>query len=326
MKKSKYIYLIIIFLLIFCIGCKGGEEEKKNDEESKGPPPALEQVRQLTDEIVDGTMAKEWAISLDKTKELQTTWNELFPELQKKGVPVDAVNKFVADMNTLSDYLISKTLNLPQKPSGEEMNKEQNQTEEQGQGHNNEQQSKPEGEEQGEQKQEEQKTQQNDQGDNAESQSSLEEENKNPKEILDKIDPMISVTREDLVIINSSVEVTKHIPEFMALFEGPIPPDVFKLKYLVRHLNVASKLGSWDVVTADFKSLMETWSAVQPKAMEVDPDLKIQLNQGITELNDVIIAQNTNLVGMKCNLIVENIDNLVKKIEDKEKEKEEEQK
>lgn len=333
MKRRKII-IIILVLCIIIIGCK--DKEKEEESESQSAPSALEQVQQQSDEIVTLTMAKDWAGSLEKAKELQSTWNELYPDIQKQGVKQEDVDAFVAGLNTLTDNLISKTLNLPQKPAEEEEKDEQSPDQEQDSEQASEEEKSGEQESQGqernsekasegedkEEKSEEQESGGQDQEQGTESQGD-EEEKKDPKKILDEIDPLLSASEGDLVIINSALEVTKHIPKLMSLFESPIPPDVFKLKYLVRHLYVASKLGDWDTVSSDFNSVKETWESVQPKALETGQNLEIQLAQSINELEDVINSENANLTGVKCNFIIEQIENLAKTIKEKEEEKKE---
>lgn len=334
MKRRRKIIIIILIVCIIITGCK--DKEKENESESQSVPSALEQVQQQSDEIVTLTMAKDWAGSLEKAKELQSTWNELYPDIQKQGAQQEDVDAFVAGLNTLTDNLILKTLNLPQKTAGEEK-KDEGSTD---QGQDSEQASEEEksGEQQSpgqeqtqgeesqgveEEKSKEQQSPGQEQEQGAESQGD-EEEKKNPKEILDEIDPLISASEEDLAIINSALEVTKYIPNLMSLFESPTPPDIFKLKYLVRHLHVASKLEDWDTASADLKSVKETWESVQPKVLETDEDLKTQLDQSINELEDVISSENANITGVKCNFIIEQIESLTKTIKEKEEEKKEE--
>ncbi len=367
MKNKKYIYIFILLLfLYFIIGCKGKEEEEKESgSESQKPPNALEQVQQLSDEIVTSTMGQDWPGSLDKVRELQTKWNELYPDLQKKGVGKEEVDAFVSDMNTLMDALISKTLNLPQKPpegqvqqnqskeeepqkqeQGQEGQQEQGQQsqdgeqEQQDQGSEQEQQDQGSEQEQqdqgGEQEQQDQggEQEQQDQGGEQEQQdqatqeeqgdSDTEEKDKDPKTVLEKMNPIISVAEADLQIINASVEVTKHIPEFMDLFKSEVPSELYKLKYLIRHLNVFAKLKDWEVVSAGLESVEETWNSVKSTVMETDEDMKIKLEQNITELKDVIDSKNANLTGVKSKLTIENIESVIKSIKEKEKSKEKE--
>lgn len=300
-KRNIYIYTLIIILLVSpLIGCKA-EEQTKSKSEKVSVPPTLEQIQELSDEIVKTTMIKDWAESLKKTNELQSLWNDLYPDLQKQGVPNDEVKAFVDDLDILTDYLISKSINIPQKSANEE-NKDENKE-------NDKNKEEKQGEEEKQSK-------------SSEDQNSFEGEKNDPKKVLEEIDPIISAIEEDLIIINSSIEVTKHIPKFMLLFDSPIPPNMFKLKYLTRHLNVASKLGNWDVSSNDFQNLSDSWESVKSETSEIDTDSKIQLNQCINELKDIITSKNSSLTGIKSNIIIENIENVIKKLEEKEKEKE----
>lgn len=345
MKKKIYLYMmIVIFMFAFMFGCTKKDEENKSEDESQDVPPTLEQMQQLADEVVLTTMAQNWASSLDKAKEFQTSWNDLYPDLQKKGVKKEDVDAFVQDLNTLTDLLISKNLTSPQpaKPEGtgmqgqEEQQTQSKETEQKSEdskeGENKEGENKEGGDDQGgeqkedEKKQEEQSQQGQEDKKQEEDISSIEDENKDPKKILQKIDPMISIDQENLDIINASVEVTKYIPEFMTLFKSTVPPNIYKLKYFVRHLNIASRQQNWEAVNNGISSFTQTWESVESTATEADEDLRITLNQNIEELKSVVESKKVNLIGVKSNVLIENLDNLIKKIEDKEKEKKEEEK
>ncbi|MCG8482911.1 MAG: hypothetical protein MJA31_06340 [Clostridia bacterium] len=345
--RKKVVICVYIFVLILLIGlitgCGGKEEEEKSERGAPDLPASFDQLQELSDEIVTKTMAKGWAESLDNVKEFQSAWADLYPDLEKQGVSETDVDAFVKDLNILSDLLISKTLNLPQKPPEKPSSQEEEKKPEEDSGQEQEKESESGGGQEGgeqeggegdtkkdAQKEEEKQKQEPESGGQQEEQdseqSSMTEEKKDPKKVLEEIDPILSATNEELIIVNAAVEVTQHIPKFMTSFKNPVPPDMYKLKYLVRHLDVASKLGDWETASGDMTSLSTTWSSLQPSAVEADPDLKIQLNQSIEEMKDVITSKNANLTGIKSKLVIEHIDALVKKMkeaEEKEKEKEE---
>jgi hypothetical protein len=354
MKRRKRIYLILIILLlgVVMIGCQSEDKEKaKEESDSQSIPSAMDQVQQLSDEIVTLTMAKDWAGCLNKVKELQSNWNALYPDIQKQGVSEEDVDAFVTHLNTLTDDLISKNLNLVQEQAKQEKTDGQSQEQspqqspqqspaqnsQQGQEQGSQQspqqspaqspqqspaQNSQQGQEQGSQQSPQQSPAQSPGQEQGTSQSS-EGESKNPEEILNEIDPIISASKEELTIIASSVEVTKYIPKFLSLFENPIPPNLFKLKYLVRHLYVMSKLEDWNTVSSDFKSIMDTWESVQPQVLETDANLRTQLVQSINELEDVIESENANLTGVKCNFIIQQIESVSNTIKEKETKKQE---
>lgn len=340
MRKKVVICVYILVLILFIgliTGCKGKEEEEKSERGAPDLPASFDQLQELSDEIVDKTMTKNWAESLDNVKEFQSTWADLYPDLEKQGVSEADVDAFVQDMNILSDLLISKTLNLPQKLPEEKPAPQEEEKSEDGQDQQQQSEDEPgskgmqqdsegdtkkatQSEEEKEPESSDQKTEEPSEG------SSMTEEKKDPQKVIEEIDPILSATKEELNIINSAVEVTQHLPKFMTSFKNPVPPDMFKLKYLVRHLDVTSKLGDWDMAISDMSNLSSTWSSLQPSAVEASPDLKIQLNQSIEELKDVITSKNANLTGIKSRLVIEQIDAIVKKLKDaeeKEKEKEE---
>lgn len=315
MRKKINIYILILLLFsIFFFGCKG-KEEKKSEDKSQEMPPLLEQVQEMTDDVVKAAISKDWSKSLDKVKNLQNKWNDLYPNLKKQGVPQDDVDNFVKDLNVLIDYLITKTMNLPKSSSGGEQKSDtgQQQTEQQPP-----EQEKQQQQAQGGGKEGQGGTQES--SDSQGSQKSSPMEEKKPEEILKEIDPIIKDSQEDLTIINASIEITKYMPKFMQLFKSNVPPDLFKLKYYIRHLDVASKMIKWDVAAMDMENISQTWDSVLPTAIQIDPDMKVQLDQSIKELKDVVASKNSNLTGIKTKVIMDDLEGLVKSIKQKAEE------
>ncbi|MPW26819.1 hypothetical protein GC105_13610 [Alkalibaculum sp. M08DMB] len=287
--KRLYIYLFIIVLLFTTItmGCNRKEEEKKAENEK--PPSTMKEFQKLTDQVVESTMEKKWADSLTKTKEIQSKWNELYPDLQKKGISKDNVDSFVKDLNVLSDALIAKTLELPAVEIQEE--------------------SKPPVDEQQSGEEESQQT--------SAQQSSDENEKKeqDPEKALLEVDPMLGITQQELVVVDASVELLKHIPNFILLFDAPVPAPVYQLKYLVYNTNLTSKKGNWNETDKTMKEINETWSTVETKALEANEDAKTQIDQSIKELEIVIKQRNERLVGLKSNVTIEVIEKLIEAFE-----------
>lgn len=319
MKKlySMLLTIILIFAVILT-GCKSNKEEKKSEGEK--PPSSLEELQKLTDEVLEAAMKKDWSGSLGKTKEVQTKWNELYPELQKKGVSKDDVDNFVKDLNTLSDSLITKTMTIPkteEKTKSEDSKSEDSQSEgSNSQESGDSQESKP-----GEVSQDKSKSGESKQA-STEPQISLEdkssqEKNKDPQKTLEEVDPLLEINGEELVIVSNSVELLKHIPKFTGLFGGKIPSDVLKLKYLLYHVNISAKKEDWEAANKTMTSIEEVWKSIEPKVAEVEESLKPQIAQSIKELKEVIEEKNKALSGMKSNVSIDNVEKLVKAIKDK---------
>jgi len=328
MKNRYLIYFVImvIFVSVFSVSCKKKEEPKK--EEDRKPPQSLEQVQELTEEIVKKTVEKDWLLSTEKTKELHMKWNEFYPDAQKKGLPKEKADEFNRDLNRLTDLLISKSLSLAkQKPEGmkEEEGKEKGSKEEGSKEEESKEDNKEDNkEENGEDKGKEQK--QDDSKESKDKDAKDEEENKDkedPKKVLEKAVPLVTANAKDLIIINASIELTKHIPIFMSLFESEVPPNVMKLKYLVRHIDVSSKLQKWDIAAVDIKEALETWVYIQPKVIEVKDTLAIQVQQSLTELVEVVELKDSTLTTIKSDVVIKNIEKIVDEFKKKAEQEEE---
>lgn len=312
MKKtfSVYILLICITLIIFS-GCKGKDQDKSQKGENKAPQ-ALEDVQTLSDEVVKAAMIKDWPTSLSKAKELQTKWNELYADLQKKGISETNVDSFIKDINKLSDALISKTMTMPKtevtKTEGGQQQLQQQQGNQQ-----NQQQGDQQNQQQGSQQQGSQQ-----QGNQQQGQQQTEIQPSKSQKILDEVDPTLSASEEELSIINDSIELMSSIPTFMGMYGGTVPADIYKLKYYVYHISITSKMGNWDEAITSINKMMEIWDNMELKISKIDEEQAIQIKQSLKELNTVVEERSLRLIGLKSNNAIEYIESAIKSFEEQE--------
>ncbi|RBP70172.1 hypothetical protein DES36_101229 [Alkalibaculum bacchi] len=331
MKKRIISALIIFALSCIMVGCFGEKEatKSKNSEKDK-PPNELKELQNEIDEVVKNTMKKDWTASLTKTKDIQTTWNELYPDLQEKGIAQESVDGFVDDLNTLSNSLIDMTLKLPkekQQQGGNQEQGSQQQTTQQGGGQgeggqggggtNQEQSQKassqPSNQSGGGQSEQQGGGEQGGQG-GSQQQDQI---NKDPQKALEKVDPTVDLNKEELSIVRNSIELQKHMNKFVSLFNVQAPGDLYQLKYLLHDINISSKEINWEKVNSSMKSTLNLWGSIEPKALEADKNLNLQLKQSINEVEDVVREKNEKLIGMKTKTSLELIEKLIKSFEEK---------
>ena len=333
LKKRLRIHIIIICILCFIIvGCSGGKEETKSkgNQETK-PPNTLDELQIKIDEVIQNTMKKDWTNSLTQTNEIQKIWNELYPELQGKGIAQENVDDFVGDLNTLSDSLIEQTLKMPKKEKKEGTSQEDSKQQQASpSGTGGQQQGGGQGQEggQGESQQvngalsENQTGGQGDQvgghGDQAGNEEQQNEEiNQDPKKALEEVDPTVELKQEELKIVRNAVELQKHINKFASLFSGKTPPDIYQLKYLIYDINISSKEGNWEKANTSMKNTQNLWSSMESQVEEKDKKLKLQLKQSINEIEDVLKENKNYIVGMKVKSTLELIEKLKTTFEEK---------
>ena len=254
-------------------------------------------------------MKKDWPTSLSKVKDLQSKWNELYADLQKKGIAEGNVDSFIKDINKLSDALISKTMTMPKT---EETKTQQGQQVQQGQQQG--------GQQQGDQQQGDQQQGNQQQGGQQQQvqQQQTEIQPSESQKILDEVDPTLSANEEELSIINDSIEVMSNLPAFMGLYGGAVPADIYKLKYYVYHISITSKMGNWDEAKASIDKLMETWDNLEMKIAKIDEEQAVQIKQSLKEINTVVEEKNTKLIGLKSNNAIEYIEAVIKTFEEQE--------
>lgn len=317
MKKRIISVLIIFTLSCILVGCFGEKEATKSKKSEKDKPPSeLKELQSEIDEVIKDTMKKDWTASLTKAKDIQTTWNELYPDLQEKGIAQESVDEFVDDLNTLSNSLIDMTLKLPKEEKKQGGNQEQGSQE----------QTTQQGNSQGEGGNQEQSQQANAQpsdqggGGQGEQQGGSQQQdqiNKDPQKALEKVDPTVELNKEELNIVRNSIELQKHMNKFVSLFNVQAPGDLYQLKYLLHDINISSKEMNWEKTNSSMKSALNLWSSIEPKALETDKNLNLQLKQSINEVEDVVKEKKEKIIGMKTKTSLELIEKLIKSFEEK---------
>lgn len=300
--------------------CQKEKEEEEMEKENSRLPQTLEQVEELSEEIVNSTMKKDWAKSTQKVKELHSKWNEFYPEAQKKGLSKDKTDAFNADLNQLTGLLITKTLSITGKDFAEDYIKQQeNQDTQDDQTQNQESQDNQEHTNSEDQKHNEQQNSgENPAERNDENQDkNSKEKEMDPREVIIETAPLALANEDELIIVNASIQVTKHVPVFMSLFEGKIPPDALKLKYLIRHIDISSQLQKWDLASEDMSEALETWIYVQPKVIELKDTLGIQIQQGLTELAEVVSLKDPTLIHIKSSIVIKNLEDTIDEFKNK---------
>ncbi len=330
MRKRVFSVLIIFVFCCILVGCTGEEEasKSKNSEKDK-PPNELKELESQIDEVIENTMKKDWTASLRKTKEIQTTWNELYPDLQGKGIAQESVDGFVEDLNTLSHSLIEMTLKLPKedkKQGGDQQQDSQEQTQQegggqaqsqdQGQGQSQQASGQSSAQSGGESEQQESGSQEQQQGGGGQEQEE-DEINKDPQKVLEEVDPTVELNNEELNIVRNSIELEKHMNKFVGLFSRQTPADLYQLKYLIHDVNISSKEMNWAKANSSMKSILNLWSSIEPKASETDKNLNLQLKQSINEIEDVVKEKKEKLIGMKAKTSIELIGKLMNAFEEK---------
>jgi len=89
-----------------------------------------------------------------------------------------------------------------------------------------------------------------------------------PEEELPENYPLLTASDSELKIAQAAVQITKHLPYMSDLFKVKTPSEILTLKYLIRDIKIASKLGEWDLVHKDLKEIEEIWPKLQADITE----------------------------------------------------------
>lgn len=318
--KKRYIFHILLLLLslTLLIGCQKSKEKSSSDSSSdNSPPPALEDLQELSEEILSTLSKKDWSAGVDQIKSIHSKWNAFFADAQKKGMTAEKADEFNKDLNSLTTLVISKAMEdskdktaLEYKKTALELEKAVSQKGDEKQESSGSQSGGNSGGNSGGGS----SGQQSGSGQGGNSEMS-KEDLKLPEEILPDSYPLMTATPSELEIAHAAVKVTKHIPYMTELFKAKLPPEVLILKYHIRNIKISSKQAKWDDITTDLEKIDEVWPRLQSKIIEKKDTLAIQFNQSIVELKEVIEQKNSTLTTIKCDIALENIKKMSETLE-----------
>ncbi|WP_058485037.1 hypothetical protein [Defluviitalea phaphyphila] len=313
--KRKYLFyillclILIIFVLAACDVSEKNLESESDSTENNSPPSSLEDLQQLSEDMLTYINNKDWSMSAKQIKSIHSKWNDFFVEAQKKGISSEKVDNFNKDLNTLTSLIISKAMedskakiDLQYKKTTLELEKYMSKEESNEEGNNKEQS--------GESSENSSNTSSNNsssQNSSSSSEKDVKEEITLPEEILPDSYPLMTSTSEELEIAHAAVKLTSHIPYMVELFKSEFPSDILTLKYLLRNIKISSKQNKWDEVEKSLNEINEIWPTFQSKIMEEKDSLAIKFNQSIIELEDVIKQEDSTLTTIKCDIALENI-------------------
>jgi hypothetical protein len=295
-KKMRYnykwtLYMILLLFSLFAplTACQKQEEKSSKAEEKEKPPAALNELEELSEDLVKTLSEKNWSEAVKQTKSLHTKWNEFYPHSQKKGLPPEKAAAFNKDLNILTNLVIAKSMEKAKDDIETKYKLEV-------------------------QKQKVLKEGQSSNTEKGKSSDTLKDV-KLPEEVLPDTFPILTATPDDLKIVHAGIEVTKHIPFFMQQFEKKDLTPILQLKYYVRDIKISSKQKNWSRVLENVKKLNQIWPVIQPKVIEKKEPLAIQFNQSLTELKEVTAQKDPTLTTIKCDIALENIKKITEQFE-----------
>ena len=131
-----------------------------------------------------------------------------------------------------------------------------------------------------------------------------------PAEIMEKYNKILQTSNNDLRISHAAIQLTKHISNFLTLYDTNISPSILRLKYYIRDIQNTSLQENWEIAQKDLQKIKELWPIIQPKVIKDKEDLSLQFTQSILDLEKIILDQNKQLIPIKCEIVLSNIDKI----------------
>lgn len=322
-KDHKNIYLlsivlsIIFVVFLFFTGCQKtkNDESKKNSKNDKKPP-ALTELMQLSEDIVTMTQEKRWNEASEKIKTMHTKWNQFYPYGQKSGLSSEHAQEFRTDLNKVTNLIMNKAMEETKKNAQWEYQKAQiklNIQEQQSPSSQKDQKKGSDSSNASDSGSEEEKSN-NDSQKKGDDKTSNEEQTPKielPQEVAEKYNAILHTSSDDLLISHAAIQLTKHIPNFLSLYEEDISPSVLRLKYYVRDIKTTGTQENWDLAEKNIEKIKELWSLIQPHVIKQKEELSLQFTQSIADLEEIILEENAQLIALKCDIVLANIDKMM---------------
>jgi len=291
MKKYLLFYILAFICIILMVSCKKSQEKNNKDSSKESNSyEAFEEIENLTEELLLSVSKKDWNSSAQQVKSLHSTWNSFFSEAHKKGMSAEKAEAFNKDLNQLTSLVIAQAMEESRKKAELEYKRASLKLQQQLEGEKSKEESKSSSDEKPGEKNE-----------------TKQEEITLPEEELPENYPLLTASDSELKIAQAAVQITKHLPYMSDLFKVKTPSEILTLKYLIRDIKIASKLGEWDLVHKDLKEIEEIWPKLQADITEKKEPLAIQFNQILIELKDVIEQKDSTLTTIKADIALENI-------------------
>ncbi|NMA82759.1 MAG: hypothetical protein GX962_02720 [Epulopiscium sp.] len=325
-KNTCYLLTILFLATAFLLstGCEKKKDPKSSDQKTEKPV-SLNELMQLSEELITMTDQKRWNEASEKLKTMHTKWNQFYSQGQKLGITSDQASAFGQDLNQVTHLIINKSMEEMKKNIALEYEKAQIKLEMQ----KNMSSSSQKGQQQESGQSGTQGggggsmggTQGNSSGgSNGGSASSQTEGGSSnsaqaitielPEEVLRKYEAALHPSSNDLQISDSIIQLSKHIPHFLSLYEEGIASSVLRLKYYVRDIKISGLQNDWARSEEDLKKLKEIWSLVQSSIMKDKEEVMLQFAQSIVDIEEMIKEKDAQLLSLKSDIALDNIEKM----------------
>lgn len=101
------------------------------------------------------------------------------------------------------------------------------------------------------------------------------------------------------------------LPDFLQLYEGKVPPDLLRLRCLVRDVSLKVEADDWPGSEKDLAKISSVWSRVRAEAKGAKEGDASKIQYAITDLDDAVKARDKIVVMVKGNILEKNVDALI---------------
>lgn len=128
-------------------------------------------------------------------------------------------------------------------------------------------------------------------------------------------------SKDTLKIMLANNSVYAAIPDFYALYDTQVPPEIKRILYQTRSCILYAQKNEWAKVASNMEDLKSSWALLKNTLEKEQQEDAAKLDLSIVELEKVIKEKNPELIDIKGKIALTNIDALYKKLESAKKDK-----
>ncbi|MBC7075158.1 MAG: hypothetical protein H5T98_03570 [Syntrophomonadaceae bacterium] len=113
--------------------------------------------------------------------------------------------------------------------------------------------------------------------------------------------------------IFAAINLYKYYSDVAEVFETPVPPALFRVKYETMKAAAEAGRGNWQTAQQHSVKIQEEWEGLKTKAQEVEKNLTNRTEFSIFDFKQAVESQQLVLVMIKSEIVMRNLQELEKK-------------
>lgn len=108
-------------------------------------------------------------------------------------------------------------------------------------------------------------------------------------------------------------QLTKYLPDFYSLYQSKVPPDLDRLRFATKKIQLLSDKNDFEAAKAVLKYLEDAWATAKPKFKKDYLDEMNQFEFALSDFKSACDAKNNMMIEAKSKVLLKILDDIEKK-------------